>query len=202
MLVFQGLPVFSKFRNQKLLASAQCIEPSIVALHAEYVHFVDTREKLTAQETATLESLLTYGSKAESLQRTGMLMLVAPRIGTISPWSTKATNIAHNAGLVSVRRIERAVAYHLQGITSNGSIEAIQHLFCDRMTEAILLNMDSAKSLFTAQNPAQIKSIPLLVDGKTAMQKANLDLGLALAEDEIDYLIALLSFKEILLTQN
>jgi len=195
MLVFQGLPVFSKFRNQKLLASAQCIEPSIVALHAEYVHFVDTREKLTAQETATLESLLTYGSKAESLQRTGMLMLVAPRIGTISPWSTKATNIAHNAGLVSVRRIERAVAYHLQGITSNGSIEAIQHLFCDRMTEAILLNMDSAKSLFTAQNPAQMKSIPLLVDGKTAMQKANLDLGLALAEDEIDYLIA--SFVEL-----
>ena len=195
MLVFQGLPVFSKFRNQKLLASAQRIESSIVALHAEYVHFVDTREKLTAQEAITLESLLTYGPKAEHPQRTGMLMLVAPRIGTISPWSTKATNIAHNAGLPSVRRIERAIAYRLQGITSNGSIEAIQHLFCDRMTEAVLLNMDSAKSLFTAQNPAQMKSIPLLVDGRAAMQKANLDLGLALAEDEIDYLVA--SFVEL-----
>ncbi|MFT6300194.1 MAG: phosphoribosylformylglycinamidine synthase [Saprospiraceae bacterium] len=195
MLVFQGLPVFSKFRNQKLLASAQRIESSIVALHAEYVHFVDTREKLTAQEAITLESLLTYGPKAEHSQRIGMLMLVAPRIGTISPWSTKATNIAHNAGLPSVRRIERAIAYRLQGITNNGSIEAIQHLFCDRMTEAVLLDMDSAKSLFTAQNPAQMKSIPLLVDGRAAMQKANLDLGLALAEDEIDYLVA--SFVEL-----
>ena len=195
MLVFQGLPVFSKFRNQKLLASAQRIESSIVALHAEYVHFVDTREKLTAQEAITLESLLTYGPKAKHPQRIGMLMLVAPRIGTISPWSTKATNIAHNAGLPSVRRIERAIAYRLQGITNNGSIEAIQHLFCDRMTEAVLLDMDSAKSLFTAQNPAQMKSIPLLVDGRAAMQKANLDLGLALAEDEIDYLVA--SFVEL-----
>ena len=99
MLIFQGLPALSKFRNQKLLTSIQDIESSVTALYAEYVHFVEVNKALTAEESLIITSLLKYGPRTAAIQPKGNLLLVTPRPGTISPWSTKATNLAHTAEL-------------------------------------------------------------------------------------------------------
>lgn len=190
MLIFQGLPALSKFRNQKLLTSIQDIESSVTALYAEYVHFVEVNKALTAEESLIITSLLKYGPRTAAIQPKGNLLLVTPRPGTISPWSTKATNIAHNAGLSSVGRIERGIAYYLKG-NANITVNKLLHsLICDRMTEATFLAMSEVESLFVAHDPAQTMTIPMLTEGKAAMQKANVDLGLALADNEIDYLVS------------
>ena len=190
MLIFQGLPALSKFRNQKLLTSIQDIESSVTALYVEYIHFVEVNKALTAEESLIIASLLKYGPRAAAIQPKGDLLLVTPRPGTISPWSTKATNIAHNAGLSSVSRIERGIAYHLEGNTNITANKLLHSLICDRMTEAIFLAMSEVESLFVAHDPAQTMTIPVLTEGKAAMQKANMDLGLALADNEIDYLVS------------
>ena len=190
MLIFQGLPALSKFRNQKLLASIQDIESSVTALYAEYVHFVEVNKALTAEESLIITSLLKYGPRTAAIQPKGNLLLVTPRPGTISPWSTKATNIAHNAGLSSVGRIERGIAYYLKGNTNITVNKLLHSLICDRMTEATFLAMSEVESLFVAHDPAQTMTIPMLTEGKAAMQKANVDLGLALADNEIDYLVS------------
>ena len=190
MLIFQGLPALSKFRNQKLLTSIQDIESSVTALYAEYVHFVEVNKALTAEESLIITSLLKYGPRTAAIQPKGNLLLVTPRPGTISPWSTKATNIAHNAGLSSVGRIERGIAYYLKGNTNITVNKLLHSLICDRMTEATFLAMSEAESLFVAHDPAQTMTIPMLTEGKAAMQKANVDLGLALADNEIDYLVS------------
>ena len=190
MLIFQGLPALSKFRNQKLLASIQSIEPSVIALYAEYIHFVEVNKALTTEELGVIASLLKYGPKANAIQPKGDLLLVAPRPGTISPWSTKATNIAHNIGLSSVCRIERGVAYHFEGSTNIATNKPLHSLICDRMTEVIFLAISQAASLFVARDPAPIRIIPVLAEGRNAMQKANMDLGLALTDNEIDYLVS------------
>lgn len=190
MLIFQGLPALSKFRNQKLLTSIQDIESSVTALYAEYVHFVEVNKALTAEESLIITSLLKYGPRTAAIQPKGNLLLVTPRPGTISPWSTKATNIAHNAGLSSVGRIERGIAYYLKGNTNITVNKLLHSLICDRMTEATFLAMSEVESLFVAHDPAQTMTIPMLTEGKAAMQKANVDLGLALADNEIDYLVS------------
>ena len=110
-----------------------------------------------------------------------------PRPGTISPWSSKATDIVHNSGLATVKRIERGTAYYINGgIAANRS--AIAGLLHDRMTETVLQSLDAAKILFETGEPAELQTIDMLESGKEALAKANQKLGLALADDEIDYL--------------
>ena len=115
MLILSGAPAASDFRLAKLLASLRGTRPAVERLDSRYVHFVDLERDLDAAETAILASLLRYGPEAPAGSPPGELLLVVPRIGTVSPWSSKATDIAHVCGLGAVRRIERGIAYYLDG---------------------------------------------------------------------------------------
>ena len=192
MLILPGAPALSEFRTQKLLASLQAIQPGIRAVYAEYVHFADLSEPLTAIETEVLARLLTYGPKADKKAGTGQLLLAVPRPGTISPWASKATDIAHNAGLAKVVRIERGVAYHLEG---DLDLNVTANMLHDRMVEVVYGSLDAAAALFAKHDPKPLLYVDILEGGRIALEVANAQLGLALAEDEIDYLVA--SFRDL-----
>lgn len=185
MQTYRGIGALSDFRLQKLLARLQAVESSITSVAAEYIHFADTSRPLTTEQDQQLQKLATYGSPFRG-QRQGTLYLVVPRPGTISPWSSKATDIVHNAGLSSVQRIERGIAYYIEGVPAGkDAVAAIVH---DRMTEAVLSDIEAAAVLFETTKPTPMQEISLLDGGKEALTAANTALGLALAADEIDYL--------------
>ncbi|MFT7300598.1 MAG: phosphoribosylformylglycinamidine synthase, partial [Porticoccus sp.] len=145
MLIFRGAPALSEFRKQKLYSSLKAIEPAIEGVYAEFVHFVEVAGDLTDVELATLAALLTYGPQATAEAPEGELLLVVPRSGTISPWSSKATDIAHNAGLTSVLRLERGITYYLRGTIVKEHRQRIEALLHDRMVEAIFTDMSDAE---------------------------------------------------------
>ena len=190
MLELRGAPALSAFRHAKLLATLRARVPDVDALHAEYVHFVDHDGEFDDDQRQLLERLLDYGSEAGAPQE-GHLFLVVPRIGTQSPWSSKATDIARNCGLARVRRVERGVAYRvrLSGTLSEDAFEAIVATLHDRMTETVLANSSDAARLFAHHEPAPLGQVDILEGGREALAEANRQLGLALAEDEIDYLL-------------
>lgn len=186
MLLYRGINALSDFRTKKLLARLQEVDLEITNVSAEYIHFVDTNRELTLDETEQLAKLTTYDTPYEEFNE-GKLLLVVPRPGTISPWSSKATDIAHNTGLESVNRIERGIAYYVEGMgeTTNQNIVDLIH---DRMTEVVLTNLDAASQLFVSEQARKLTSIDVMREGKKALIEANSDLGLALADDEIEYL--------------
>ena len=197
MLELRGAPALSAFRHAKLLAALREAAADVESLAAQYVHFVDHDGELSAEEREVLEQLLDYGSQvqgsdAEGARAEGQLFLVVPRIGTQSPWSSKATDIARNCGLGKVRRLERGIAYRvkLRGMLSEQAFEAIRATLHDRMTETVLADASDAARLFAHHEPAPLGSVDLLEGGREALVAANIALGLALAEDEIDYLVA------------
>ncbi|MGL6162310.1 phosphoribosylformylglycinamidine synthase [Microbulbifer sp.] len=195
MLVLRGAPALSKFRHQKLLNQLRALQPAIGEVYAEFVHFADSK-KLSGKEQALLERLLQYGPTEEKHQPEGELLLVVPRPGTISPWSSKATDIAHNAGLTQIHRLERGIAYYISGVELTEAERAgLAVLLHDRMVEAVLTDFDEAGQLFREEKPRQLTSVNLLDGGREALEDANVTLGLALAEDEIDYLLT--SFQEL-----
>ena len=114
MQIFIGSPALSIFRQEKLLSQLQSVLPEIEQLNAHFVHFVDADKSLNKDEISVLEKLLRYGPHLAETSSKGKLYLVVPRAGTISPWSSKATDIAHNCSLQFINRIERGVAYHVQ----------------------------------------------------------------------------------------
>ena len=149
---------------------------------------------MTTAERASLDRILTYGPHDEAAADSGEFVLVVPRPGTISPWSSKATDIAHNCGLAAVKRIERGVGYRI-AVTGGAALSsadraALMPLLHDRMTEAVFGSPDEADVLFAHFAPKPLSTIPLLAQGRSALERANTNLGLALAPDEIDYLDA------------
>ncbi len=192
LLTLRGCTALSGFRKDKRLASVKQLVPAVISLQTAYVHFVHLREPLSADETACLHNLLDYGQSGQENPE-AHLLLVTPRSGTISPWSSKATDIAHNCGLKKVIRVERGTAWYLiteQGETlSNDQIEKIKPIIHDRMTETVLADFDQAASLFAETPPAPMLSINIMTHGKDALIDANQTMGLALSETEIDYLL-------------
>ena len=191
MLRFRGSPALSLFRQQKLLTALRQRVSTITDVYAEFVHFVDG--SLTTHDREVLDRLLRYGPTAMQRHLTGEpTFLVIPRPGTISPWSSKATDIAHNCGLQHVRRIERGVAYYLEVAPplSANDRAALQPLLHDRMTEAVLGPDDDPAVLFAHAEPAPLATVDVLSGGREALTTANRELGLALSEDEMDYLLA------------
>ncbi|HRZ52979.1 MAG TPA: phosphoribosylformylglycinamidine synthase [Candidatus Contendobacter sp.] len=190
MLRFRGSPALSLFRRQKLLTALRQRVSTITDVYAEFVHFVDG--SLTTHDREVLDRLLRYGPTATQHHLTGEpTFLVIPRPGTISPWSSKATDIAHNCGLQHVRRIERGVAYYLEAappLTAD-HLAALRPLLHDRMTEAVLGPDDDPAVLFAHAEPAPLATVDVLGGGREALMTANRTLGLALSEDEIDYLL-------------
>ncbi len=193
MLRLRGAPALSDFRLQKILSAVQERIPEVAHLWAEFVHFVDLERRLSDAEQRLLERLLDYGPARQESPPQGELLLVVPRFGTISPWSSKATDIAHNCGLQKVQRIERGVAWYLAGRNGGtlGEMELgpVHSLIHDRMTETVLTALDEAEGLFLQGEPAPPGTVDILGGGRNALELANRELGLALADDEIDYLL-------------
>ena len=191
MLILFGSSMLSDFNKQKLLHELQQKGVSLRDIQADYLHFVDTKQELTNEQQLTLSSLLSYGPKAskETLPTMANLsFVVSPRAGTISPWSSKATNIAHNCGLLAVNRIERGVEYKCWGKKIAQHHHTIASVIHDRMTEMVHTSAKDAHCLFVQSEAKTLKEIDILGHGKKALQDANVHLGLALADDEIDYL--------------
>ena len=197
MLILPGPRALSDFRNAKLLNAAQAQFPIVRSLSAQFVHFVQTKRDLAAPERELLDSLLTYGPREVPDDVTGAgdtqqsLLVVIPRPGTISPWSSKATDIAHVCGLEAIERIERGIAYRIDASSALQleQLRQVAGVFFDRMTEATLFQFEEAASLFEHATPRSFNSVPLLSGGKAALDQANRELGLALSGDEIEYLL-------------
>jgi len=195
MLQLSGTAALSHFRLGKLLDQARRKTPRLTGVSARFVHFVDLDCALDAEQRAVLDRLLAYGAQetATADEEEGQQRLVVPRLGTLSPWSSKATDIAHNCGLSEVRRIERGVLYTLR--TDDGrpltehELASLQPLIHDRMTERVLEGLDEAEDLFLQAEPAPMQTVDILGGGRDALVQANRTLGLALAADEIDYLL-------------
>ena len=189
MLIIRGSSALSDFRTQKLLEQCKEEQINVQTISAEYVHYIDISSELSVEQRSILEKLLTYGPqnepKKEIVQQEGESLVVIPRPGTISPWSSKATDIAHNAGLNDVRRIERGVVYHINGCDDLAGIKSVLH---DRMVEVVIDSDEDANVLFSQGEPKPHGSVDIKAGGRDALVVANIELGLALAEDEIDYL--------------
>jgi len=186
ILTLHGSPALSAFRHARLLARLREASPQITGFSAQFVHFAEVGEALSADEQATLSRLLDYGQSLTEQTQDGQLFLVVPRIGTVSPWSSKATDIAHNCGLSKIHRLERAIAYRVQGEFDSTKIKPILH---DRMTQSVLSDLSEANRLFRHEAPRPLVAIDIQGQGKKALEQANRELGLALSEDEIDYLL-------------
>ncbi|WP_025822005.1 phosphoribosylformylglycinamidine synthase [Shewanella marina] len=190
MEIIRGAPALSLFKVQKLMAACVSADLPVNNIYAEYIHLADLTSELELHESTTLHKLLTYGPQIESHSPQGTLLFVTPRPGTISPWSSKATDIAKNCGLKKVKRLERGIAYYIQSeplsVTQQQNLSSLLH---DRMMEVVLDNFEQAQSLFTRTAAKPFTSVDILAQGRGALEQANINLGLALAEDEIDYLV-------------
>ena len=194
---FEGGNALSGFRERALLARLRSIDPRITGVAARYVHWVASVSALERPERDKLGALLQYGEPYTG-PTVGELIVVAPRLGTVSPWASKATDIAHNCG-VSVRRVERVVEYRLAlrapRLSAARALSAQERhgaaaLLHDRMTESVLDARDDARALFVERAGAALAHVDVLGRGRDALEQANADFGLALSSDEIDYLVA------------
>jgi len=184
-LRLRGRNALSEFRLNKLKQILRGTGLKSSAVNAEFWHFISVNHPLDARENATLERILTYGPAANAAAGSGKLLLVVPRLGTISPWSSKATDIACHCGLSAVERIERGVAYYFSGDADPAAVSPLIH---DRMTETVLDTFDAAEQLFRHHPAQSLQTVDVLEGGIHALQNANREMGLALSVDEIDYL--------------
>jgi len=197
MIEIPGRSCLSAFQADKLLLQLQNIVPDIQRLEASFVHLVDVADALETDEQSVLEKLLSYGpleSSEESTDKVAdsciQIVYVIPRLGTVSPWSSKASDIVHNCGLNKVRRLERGCQYRLSvsSALSEKEQQQLASLLHDRMTQTLLFDSLAGIDIFLHNEPKPLLSIDVLEQGREALVAANSDLGLALAEDEVDYL--------------
>jgi phosphoribosylformylglycinamidine synthase len=192
MLILRGSPAFSRFRLQKLLQTLVAAGLPAQGVQASYVHLIETSAELSERDRQILQAILTYGPRRTTEAATGVELVVGPRPGTLSPWSSKATDIAHICGLGAVQRIERVIAFtidvagHALSAAQQRQLNALLH---DRMTQAVFPDLAACDVLFRHETPRPMSSVPVLAEGRAALVAANQSLGLALAEDEIDYLV-------------
>jgi phosphoribosylformylglycinamidine synthase len=192
---FEGANALSEFRVQQLLPRLQAVHESVNGIAARFVHLVAADHAPTAAEAERLAALLTYGEPHQGGAQ-GPLIVVTPRFGTVSPWASKATDIAHNCG-IALKRIERITEYRV-GLKSGllgrptltaAQVQAIADLLHDRMTESVMLDRHAARGLFNEVEAEPMAYVDVLGGGHAALAAANVQFGLALAEDEIEYLV-------------
>ncbi len=206
---FEGEPdainALSDFRAQQLLPRLQAINEKISGIHARFVHLVATDAPPSRLEKIRLAALLTYGEPSPepaASSAPGPLFVVTPRFGTVSPWASKATDIARNCGFggLSIKRIERITEYQIsfksqllgllgKAVLTESQTRQVAALLHDRMTESVMPNRTEAAKLFTELQATALLTIDVLTGGKAALEAANTEFGLALATDEIDYLV-------------
>ena len=191
ILELPGGAALSGFRLDKLNAALGLRRAGLVVVATRHWHLVEVARDPTPAERSSLDRLLAYGEETSVPPAEGAHLrfaLVTPRLGTISPWSSKATDIARQCGFAGlVRRIERGTAYQLEG---QGDLQAALPLLHDRMTETVLASLTDAAALFRHVAPRPLLPVDVLGRGREAIEEANRAMGLALAPDEIDYLLA------------
>ncbi len=200
MFSLLGAPALSQFRLDKLLQSVRALDARVSGLSSRHIHFVDVSQTLDENELEVLDKLLTYGPRAHLHTDRGRRLLVTPRVGTVSPWSSKATDIAHVCGLGNVRRLERGTLFFIDTSAdlSPQELRRLGSLLHDRMTESVWVgdapDSDGQESieptgLFHAAAARPLRVVALGSDGHAALAHANAHWGLALSADEIDYLV-------------
>lgn len=196
MTTLAGGNALSSFRAQQLQPALEAIHPKISGIAARFVHLVATDAAPTPTEQERLAALLTYGDPYAGPED-GAVLIVTPRLGTLSPWASKATDIARNCG-IAIRRVERITEYRISlkagllGKTPELTAEQLAQvaaLLHDRMTESVVADRSAAAGLFTELQPAPMEHVDVLAGGRAALEAANTRFGLALADDEIDYLV-------------
>ena len=191
LITLKGPKALSAFRGDRLLKELKAVYPQLRGIHASFEHLVEVSRPLQGEEESRLRTILDYGD-AESLDVQGFELLVVPRLGTRSPWSSKATDIAHICRLSAVIRIERAIRFTLVGLDASPDQSLLAQLsekLHDRMTQAILASGEEAR-VFQHESPKPLDRILVSTQGRKALDEANLSLGLALSEDELDYLFS------------
>ncbi len=191
MLELAGQPALSDFRLAKLTRQLQREDERVKSVQARFSYFVHLNNPLSKEHRARLDALLLHGDAPGKIGKRARCVFVVPRPGTISPWSSKATDIAIACDIDEVARIERGICY---GLDFNGKVErddvhALVHLLFDRMTETVLDQASEAVALFESHEPAPVGMVAVKEGGRDALVAANTDLGLALSDDEIDYLV-------------
>ncbi len=194
----EGGNALSTFRIQQLLPKLQAVNDKISHVSARFVHLAASEIAPDAALNAKLQSLLTYGEPAQAadVKSNSVQIIVAPRLGTVSPWASKASDIAHNCGL-AVKRIERLTEYTItlknsllgKASLSAEQLQAVVALLHDRMTESVLFDRKDSLGLFATVNAAPMAHVDVLKGGRAALEAANTEFGLALADDEMDYLV-------------
>lgn len=194
---FEGGSALSDFRARQLLPKLQAIDARIEGVSARFVHLVVTDAALDAAGHERFAALLAYGESFEAPAKAGASVVVTPRLGTVSPWASKATDIAHNCGL-ALRRVERVTQYHLKlkapligkvPVLEGDLLATVAGPLHDRMTESVLATVEQAASLFSELPAQPMALVDVQGGGRAALVAANTGFGLALAEDEIDYLV-------------
>jgi len=190
MLELPGQPALSNFRVAKLTRALKRVDERVDSLQARFVYFVSTNKDLSREERSRLDALLLSGDQpAKKIKKGARSLFVVPRPGTISPWSSKATDIARACDIDAVDRIERGICYAL---IFTGEVDDHAHLaplLFDRMTEAFFREAAEVEALFEVHDAAPVMTVPLTAEGRDALVAANVELGLALSDDEIDYLV-------------
>ena len=188
-----GSAALSAFRIEKIRQEAVRLGIALGELTARYWHFLELDGELDAAASQQLANTLDYGTASDSPPVDDVQLVVTPRPGTISPWSSKATDILKNSGMTQLRRIERGVAYRLcdtQGAVLSGqALSALLPLLHDRMTESVLASLADAHVLFRHVVPREMATVDVIAGGRAALEVANRSLGLALSGDELEYLV-------------
>lgn len=187
MQIIWGKPAHSHYRLNQLLAKLKNVA-GIEAIRSQYVYFVESNGELSANDIAHLKTLLNNTQDNLDATLDAQSCVVTPRLGTISPWSSKATDITHTCGIDAVKRIERGIVYFMQGVAA-ADMRAMQAALHDRMMEQVHTSFAGLENLFSHQTPKPMTTVDVLSGGREALVKANREMGLALSEDEIDYLV-------------
>lgn len=185
MFIVAGAVAHSTFKKTQLLSRLSSLS-SVQSIESQWVYLFD--QALNEQELQAAQQLLNDGSSFELHQAASdeVQILVTPRVGTISPWSSKAVDIFKNCN-TPVHRVERGILYTLKGVnTVSDAVKAILH---DRMTENVFSQVNDAHVLFSETSPKPLNTIDVLGQGKSALIQANQEFGFALSEEEIDYLV-------------
>ena len=190
MLLLAGPPALSEFRLDKLLRRLQLLEPAIVAVRADFEHYAHLATEIEPVQQRRLERLLNYGTDPVRVPGPGQQLWAVPRLGTISPWSSKASDIAHLCALPEVLRLERGVRFELEAAQplDAAALRAVASLLHDRMTQTLLLDAPTKAQIFERPSPRPLATVDVLGEGRAALEAADAALGLALSADEIDYL--------------
>ena len=188
---FFGSRIYSEFRKSDLLKEAKESSFDIKDLTSSYLHVIESKKNLASKDRESLSQILAYGEDIKEALVPKNTIFISPRVGTISPWSSRATNIIHHCG-IDILRIERIKA--ISFITNSGKPlskrekEVLGHLLYDRMTESIFIDQEGINKLFIHHKPRPLNHIDIIDKGISELQSFNEAQGLALSDDEIDYL--------------